>query len=1042
MVLPDLVEARIEAALDDAMAMNRLSLGQIALSATQGAGLDVVMRDITLTDLDGDIRAAFPALHVSFAPDALLRGQLRPTRIEVADAGLRLSRDADGQLDLQLTQGGAALSLEETMERIDRMFEAADFVDLQSVSGTGLNVAMADRMTGQVMRVREADMLLERKNGAVTLVVSGGLEGTRDARLDLAITRNAPLSRTDIGMTFSNLSARDLATASPAMAWLDLMRAPISGRLVARLQDDGAIGALSGQLDIGAGQLSITGAEAPLRFDGIEAAFSYNPDTTRLAFDRIQVAAPELSFSAEGHADVAPDGTVFVGQFRLSGIEADPRELFEAPLVLERAAIDLRLTLEPTLLVEIGQAVLVDGAQQARARATIREEAEGLSVSVDAQIAEIGIDNALAYWPVGAIVNTRRWLSENVQDARLRGVDFALRQHPGHPAEIALDFDYDGATVRAMRAMPPISEASGYLSLTGPRLVMRMDAGRIDVPGGGALAMSGSHMVLPTTRVPGPEAQISLALSGDMQDVLRLAQEPPFNLFAEGEMTAERLGSGHADLAVRIETRFARNVPLSEIDYAVEGVIRNHESDALVPGRRLEAEALQVSVLPDAVSVAGRARLDGVPLTGTWSRALGPEADPTSRVVARATLDANALATFGVRLPDGMLSGQGQAQIVLDLVPGEVPVMTVASDLQGIGLAVPQLGWRLGQGSTGDVQATVRLGPNPAVTDLRVEGAGLRLAGRVDLEAGAFQRLVADQLRIGNWLDVTGVLRSRGRGVAPAIAVTGGVLDLRGLPQGGGSARGGGGGSPISVTLDRLQVTDTIALTALSGELASAGGLSGQFAGRVNGNSPVTGTLSTSDAGPAVRLRAEDGGAVLRSAGLIRNIHGGALELIIAATGAVGTYDGQLTIDSPRLRDAPAMAELLNLISVVGLLDQLSAEGINLGDVYARFVITPSQIRVTRGDAVGPSLGLSMDGAYDVTRRQFDMQGVISPLYVVNGFFGALFAPRREGLFGFTYRLTGTPEQTNVSVNPLSILTPGIFREIFRRPPPAPVETE
>jgi hypothetical protein len=39
-------------------------------------------------------------------------------------------------------------------------------------------------------------------------------------------------------------------------------------------------------------------------------------------------------------------------------------------------------------------------------------------------------------------------------------------------------------------------------------------------------------------------------------------------------------------------------------------------------------------------------------------------------------------------------------------------------------------------------------------------------------------------------------------------------------------------------------------------------------------------------------------------------------------------------------------------------------------------------------------------------------------------------------LFGFSYRLTGTPENANVSVNPLSILTPGIFREIFRRPPP------
>jgi hypothetical protein len=66
------------------------------------------------------------------------------------------------------------------------------------------------------------------------------------------------------------------------------------------------------------------------------------------------------------------------------------------------------------------------------------------------------------------------------------------------------------------------------------------------------------------------------------------------------------------------------------------------------------------------------------------------------------------------------------------------------------------------------------------------------------------------------------------------------------------------------------------------------------------------------------------------------------------------------------------------------------------------------------------------------------MEGVVSPLYMINGLAGALFAPRGEGLFGFSYRLTGTAGQSNVTVNPLSILTPGIFREIFRRPPPDP----
>jgi hypothetical protein len=179
----------------------------------------------------------------------------------------------------------------------------------------------------------------------------------------------------------------------------------------------------------------------------------------------------------------------------------------------------------------------------------------------------------------------------------------------------------------------------------------------------------------------------------------------------------------------------------------------------------------------------------------------------------------------------------------------------------------------------------------------------------------------------------------------------------------------------------------------------------------------------------------------MRAARIFRTAHGGQMTLTLQSAEAARSYDGMLRIEGPRLRDAPAMAELLNLISVVGLLEQLSGDGINLGTVEARFRLTPERLTLTEGTALGPSLGISMDGVYDVASRRYEMQGVVSPLYMVNGLVGALFAPRREGLFGFSYRLSGTAENADVSVNPLSILTPGVFREIFRRPPPDLAET-
>jgi hypothetical protein len=83
--------------------------------------------------------------------------------------------------------------------------------------------------------------------------VGGALEGSRDSRMDIAILRRAADVETEIATVFRDLAARDLATVSPALAWLDLMRAPISGRLALQLGDDGTVGDLEARLDIGRG---------------------------------------------------------------------------------------------------------------------------------------------------------------------------------------------------------------------------------------------------------------------------------------------------------------------------------------------------------------------------------------------------------------------------------------------------------------------------------------------------------------------------------------------------------------------------------------------------------------------------------------------------------------------------------------------------------------------------------------------------------------------------------------------------------------------
>ena len=67
-----------------------------------------------------------------------------------------------------------------------------------------------------------------------------------------------------------------------------------------------------------------------------------------------------------------------------------------------------------------------------------------------------------------------------------------------------------------------------------------------------------------------------------------------------------------------------------------------------------------------------------------------------------------------------------------------------------------------------------------------------------------------------------------------------------------------------------------------------------------------------------------------------------------------------------------------------------------------------------------------------------DVSGLVSPVYIINGVVKSipligkvLGGEKGEGVFGVSYKVQGNSRSPKVLVNPLSMLTPGMFRKIF-----------
>jgi hypothetical protein len=610
----------------------------------------------------------------------------------------------------------------------------------------------------------------------------------------------------------------------------------------------------------------------------------------------------------------------------------------------------------------------------------------------------------------------------------MRDATAALRLAQGQKAQQAVTFNFEQARVSYLKTLPPVENGVGYGAIANNHFVLNLHSGSVTAPDGNRLDVSGSTLEIADMGKKPTDLAVDLQVTGKLQGALALLDEKPFEFLSKAGLDHD-IATGRADLVAKLVVPLRPKIKVDDVGFDVSGALRNVRSDVLAKGRVIEAEALEIAAGGGQLRIGGPGRIDGVPMNATWSRAIGKGADPTGVVEGWVELSPRALDTFKVALPKGMVSGTGRAEINIVLAKGQSPDLSLRSDLKGVAMSIPALGWNKRRDATGALSVGVELSDVPKIKDLRVEAAGLSTTGAVTLtDNGAFESARFAPLRIAGRFNSDVVISSRGRGRPVQIALNGGELDVRKFGVSGG---GGGAGPLVKLALDRLIISDSIALHNFRADFQNSKGLSGPFRASVNGQAAVSGSLSATSRGPAIDIASNDGGAVMRGSGIFRNARGGDMTLRLQPTGRAGEFDGKLQIDNVRVEEAPALAELLVALSVVGLLEQLGTGGIPFSQVQADFILGKSGVTIKNSSAVGASMGISMEGIYNTNSKQMNLQGVVSPIYAVNGLFGAMFAPRKgEGLFGFNYTLKGSADDPKVGVNPLSMLTPGIFREI------------
>ncbi|MBK0328361.1 hypothetical protein I5535_13805 [Rhodobacteraceae bacterium F11138] len=1047
--MPDWLRDRIETRIERNLGGMQISFGDVEMVVNRGWRPRVRLRDVILTDEQGLAVARLSDAQASLAMRPLLRGKLQAKSISLSGAFATLRRDTQGNLSLALGDDSAAVNdaanLPQLIDEGDKLFLLPALSALVSIEMDALTLRYEDAQKQRAWTLDGGHLQLDRAGDDLRLAAGFALLTGSDQVSTVEMNYASRIGRTnaDFGILVQDIAAQDIAAQNVALAWLDVLRAPISGALRGSVDAAGALGPLSATLQIGAGVLQPTDATPPVPFNGARSYFTYRPAEQVLDFDELYVSSGWGTGVAEGQAYLglgAGGLDELIGQFTLSNMSINPDGLYETPLNLTSATADFRLELSP-FRMSLGQLHVTQQDSHLQMSGDLSADRDGWILSLDGHTDSLTPERLLALWPERAAPKPRKWVDENVAGGSVSDIDMALRIRPGQKPNVYLDFDYLDATIRFLKTQPPITGASGQASLLDGRFVATATAGQVVADIGGGLEVSGTSFIIPDVDVkPATPAVVRVQGQGTVTSILSLLDRPPLSVLKDTPFPAD-LAQGWAQVTGTVALPLKPKTPFEDFEFHLAGQIEAVQSSLLVPDHTVRADRLRLTGDHTQIVVEGAGRIDRLPVDVRWRQPIGSGGQKGSRLEGQVELSPLLVDTFGIGLPKDSVSGQGTGRFALDLKPGEPPALTVASDLRGIGLNLSALNWSKPPAEKGVLELTGVLGGQTRIDRLTLQAAGLSATGSVlNRPGGGLDRAALDRVQLHDWLDVSVELVGHGN-AAPDLNILNGTLDMRRASFDSGRGGGGGGASAsqprqMDVTLSRLQVTDTLALTDFSGRFDLAGGLSGPFSGRVNNQTRVSGQVAPRGGRSAVRIQSNDAGGVIRAAGLLTKAHGGNFDLSLLPSSRAGQFDGTLRITDTKVREAPAIAALLNAVSVVGLLDELSGQGIQFSEVDAKFRLTPSEVTVYESSAIGPSIGLSMDGTADLRTNRLRMQGVISPIYMLNQI-GTVVGRKGEGMIGFNYTLTGVADSPRVQVNPLSVLTPGPLRNILRgRPPP------
>ncbi|MBE6452453.1 MAG: DUF3971 domain-containing protein [Alphaproteobacteria bacterium] len=707
----------------------------------------------------------------------------------------------------------------------------------------------------------------------------------------------------------------------------------------------------------------------------------------------------------------------------------------------------------------------------------LQKQADELELKLTAKVKKLATDDLFRYWPKGIAPDAWKWCANslskgNIEDAsftfsfgydnQTNAVSFKDLNGIAHASGVSLDY---------LTGMPKVDNIYGNIEFYSDKLKMYFDKGM-----SADVILEQGYVELYDLNKDNNFAKINLQGIGSIADILKLIDNPPLKYTSEMGINPDIIkGSASANLGLEFEIK--KNLSPSEVKVDVSANLQDVVISDVIQGNSIEAKNLTLKVDNSGLNISGVANYNTLPVTLLWTENFAAK-DYLSRYQLNFNFDNNFRRKLGLDysiLGEDYIKGSIPAQATITRYSDSKIVADINGDLQKTSIDYSFLGFKKKSGEEGIISTRLDIqnGKLQSVPLFSLTKPGFELSGKIDFTTDtqikniniekikgpqtsaqakiSFIHTPERKIKInvsGNSYNLSDFFNKddeeikasqEKRRQKKALAEQGELDDSSAQWENSPDTE-------INIAVNNLWTNKDVAIKNFAGSAKILHGVGIHEMHLIGNFDPLSkkGKLTNLklDYTPrphkeyVLNIESNNAGATLKFLRLYENMKGGSLS-INAKRDADKNFVGHAKMRDFNVYNTPVFAKLLTVASFSGMVNLLTGDGMEFSHFDAPFEYKNSKLKINEGKAFGDVVGISANGTYSLKFQEFDIEGLIAPAYGLNTFIGSiplvgnLLSGKDGTVFAANYSISGDIDNPEISINPLSALSPNSLKELF-----------